>query len=231
MIAVTRDAAWAMRLDALASRGGWPFAAVDALPAARGRGALERAVVVLDRACAGPSLSRAVAGLRALFPSARIVLSCTDAELGAAGAGAGIASGADEVIAKSWSDEKVSAKLSSLRDAALAAEVRVSADGALKVELRSHRAYARVRGRWAEIPLASAEFALLFALLAAEGAPLTRERLLSEMRRADGREVEPETVSRRILSLRRALEPWKGTIETVRGGGYRLASSRRRSTT
>lgn len=230
MIAVTRDAAWAMRLDALASRGGWPFAAIDALPAGRGS-ALERAVIVLDRASSGPSLSRSVASLRALYPSARVVLACTDAELGAAGAGAGIASGADEVIAKTWSDEKVFAKLSSLRDAALAAEVRVSADGDLKVELRSHRAFVRARTKWSELPLASAEFALLFALLAAEGTPLSRERLLAEMRRADGREVEPETVARRILSLRRALKPWKGEVATVRGGSYLLASSRRRSTT
>lgn len=230
MIAVTRDAAWADRLDSIASRGGWPFAAVDAMPAGRGAsGAVERAVIVLDRASAGASLARAVAALRALYPSARVVLSCTDAELGAAGAGAGIASGADEVISKAWSDEKVSATLSALRDAALAAEVRVSADGALKAELRSHRVFTRARGRWTELPLASAEFALLFALLAAEGEAVSRERLLSELRRLSGREIEAETVARRILSLRRSLAPWKGTIETVRGGGYRLAPARRKT--
>ncbi|MBI3566327.1 MAG: winged helix-turn-helix domain-containing protein [Elusimicrobia bacterium] len=230
MIAVTRDPAWAVRLDSIAARGGWPFAAVDALPAGRGR-TVERAVVVLDRAAAGASLSRAVAALRALFPSARVILSCTDAELGAAGAGAGIASGADEVISKAWSDEKVAAKLGALRDAALASEVRVSVDGALKAELRSHRAYARVRGRWSELPMNAAEFSLLFSLLAAEGETVSRERLLAEMRRVAGREVESETVARRMLSLRRALAPWKGSVESVRGGFYRLASSRRRSTT
>ncbi len=231
MIAVTRDVVWALRLGTAAARGGWTFSVVDALPSGRGGDGADRAVVVLDRACAGPALSRAVAGLRALFPSARVVLACTDAELGASGAGAGIASGADEVLVKTWSDETVAARLSSLRDAALAAEVRVSVDGGLKAERRSHRAYVRRRGRWSELPLASAEFALLFALLAAEGAALSRERLLAELRRVDGREVELATVARQVLSLRRALAPWKGKIETVRGGFYRLSSSRRRSMT
>jgi DNA-binding response OmpR family regulator len=69
-------------------------------------------------------------------------------------------------------------------------------------------------------------------LLQSEGDAVSRERLLDVLRQSAGREVEAETVSRRALSLRRALAPWKGKIETVRGGFYRLvSSSRRRSTT
>lgn len=231
MISVTKDASWTARLRSLAARGGWTFAVAEAAPAPRALSTNERALVILDRAAAGASPARAVAVLRALFPAARVCLACTDAELGADGAAAGIASGADELLSKSWPDEKLFARLSALRDAALAAEVRVSADGALKAEKRSRRAYARERGRWLDLPMPAAEFALLYALLCEEGTPLSRERLLGQLRAAAGREVEPETVSRRVLSLRRALKPWKGAVESVRGGFYVLVSSRRRSTT
>ncbi|MBI5202623.1 MAG: response regulator transcription factor [Elusimicrobia bacterium] len=230
MIAVTRDAAWATRLDGLSARAGWPLAAVDALPSSDGS-ASDRTVVVLDRALAGASPARTVAGLRAMFPSARIALACSEAELGADGVAAGLGSGADEVVVKSWGNARLSAMFSALRDAALAAAVRVSVDGVLKAELRSHRAFVRARARWSELPLPAAEFALLWTLLGAEGEAVPRERLLDALRAVSGRDVEAETVSRRALSLRRALAPWKGTVETVRGGFYRLASSRRRSST
>lgn len=230
MIAVTRDAAWAARLDGLAARGGWPLTAVDALPSSAGS-APDQTVVVLDRALAGAAPARIVAGLRAMFPSARIALACSDAELGADAVAAGLGSGADEVVVKSWADARLLARLSSLRDAALASAVRVSVDGALKAELRSRRAFVRARARWTELPLPAAEFALLWSLLGSEGEAVPRERLLDALRAVSGREIESETVSRRALSLRRALAPWKGTVESVRGGFYRLASSRRRSST
>lgn len=231
MIAITRDADWAERLDAIAGRGGWPFAAVDGVPDGRGSVAAERAVVVLDRASAGSNAARAVAVVRGLYPSARVALAMSEAEVGAAGAASGVESGADEIVLKSWSDATVAARLGALRDAALASAARVSADGDLKAEVRSRRAFVRARGKWAEVPLSTADFALLYALLGEEGEALTRERLLAEMRRESGRGAEPETVARRILCLRRALSGWKGEIETVRGGRYRLVSSRRRSTT
>lgn len=230
MIAVTRDAAWAARLRALAARGGGPFAAFDAPPSSRDASP-DQPVVVLDKAAAGGSPARAVSGLRKLYPAARVALACAEAELGVDGIAAGLASGADEVLAKSWPDARLAARLSALRDAALAEAVRVSADGALKAELRSRRAFVKSRARWTELPLPAAEFALLWALLGAGDAPAPRALLLDALRSASGREVEIETVARRALSLRRALAPWKGTVESVRGGFYRLASSRRRSIT
>lgn len=231
MIAVTRDAAWTARLRAVAARGGWTFAAYSVLPAAGAVKADEHAVAVLDLSEAGSAPARAVGVLRALFPAGRVALACGEAEMGAAGVAAGLSSGADQVVLKSWSDARLAATLSALRDSALASAVRVSADGTLKAELRSHRVYLRARASWSEVPLPAAEFALLWSLLGAEGTNVSRELLLGRLRAAAGREVEPETVSRRALALRRALSGWKGTIETVRGGFYRLASSRRRSTT
>jgi DNA-binding response OmpR family regulator len=232
MIAVSRDAAWIARLRAAAARGGWEFAASRADPVPEDRNAPTRGLLVVDRSEVRGALGRAISGLRARFPAARIALCFAESELGADGVAAGLASGADEVIAKSWSDERVFARLSSLRDQVLASAVRVSEDGALKAEKRSRRVFRLSRGRWQTVDVAAAEFALLWALLSAEGETVSRERLLGALRDAAGREVEAETVSRRALSLRRSLAAWGGRIETVRGGFYRLvSSSRRRSKT
>ena len=230
MIAISHDAEWIKRLRAAAARGGWDFAAAEAVPA--DSGAPPRSVLVVDRAAVRGALGRAISDLRARFPSARIALCFSEDELGADGVAASLESGADEVITKSWTDDRLFARLSGLRDAVLAAEVRISADSELKAEKRSRRVFHFHRGRWRPLAVAAAEFALLWELLSAEGEMVSRERLLDALREGAGREVEAETVSRRALSLRRALSPWKGRIETVRGGFYRLVSSaRRRSTT
>ena len=231
MIGITRDAAWAMRLDEISARGGWSFAAVDVLPSSAGLAA-EKSLVVLDRALAGASPARTIAGLRAMFPAAQIVLACSEAELGVDGVAAGVDSGADEVVVKSWTDARLAARFSNRRDAALASAVRLSVDGTLKAELRSRRVFLRARARWNELPVPAAEFALLWCLLGAREEAVPRLRLLEALSAVAGREVEYETVSRRALSLRRALAPWKWNLESVRGGFYRLTSSaRRRSTT
>jgi DNA-binding response OmpR family regulator len=232
MIAVSRDVEWIARLRAAAARGGWQFAAVGTDSVPEGSGAPGRELLVVDRAAVRGALGREVAGLRARFPAAHIALCFSADEFGADGVAAGLVSGADEVIAKSWSDERLFARLSALRDVDLASEVHVSVDGELKAEKRSRRVFHLRRGRWVPLEVAAAEFALLWALLQSEGDAVSRERLLDVLRQSAGREVEAETVSRRALSLRRALAPWKGKIETVRGGFYRLvSSSRRRSTT
>ncbi|MDE2142368.1 MAG: hypothetical protein KGJ84_08160, partial [Elusimicrobia bacterium] len=209
MIAITRDAAWATRLDDLSGKGGWSFAAIDTLPSSRGSSA-EKTLVVLDRTLAGAAPGRTVAGLRALFPSAQILLACSDAELGVDGVAAGLDSGADEVVLKTWTDARLAARFAARRDAALAAAVRLSDDGTLKAELRSRRVFLLARSRWSELPVPAAEFTLLWSLLGARGEPVSRERLLSELSAVSGREVEYETVSRRALSLRKSLGRWKG---------------------
>ena len=233
MIVFSRDEPWVERLRRLAARGGWPFESRDGLPrSARGEFS-ENVLVILDRELAARSPSGVVKGLRGLHPSAAVVLACGDSELGADAMAAALSSGADETVVKSWADDRLLARLSAARDRAFSAAVRVSDDGGLKAERRSHRVFARARGRWTEIALPAAEFALLWRLMSAGGEEVSRERLLDELG-AGRREVEAATISRRMLSLRRALSPWKGKVETVRGGCYRLvppASSRRRSTT
>jgi DNA-binding response OmpR family regulator len=107
----------------------------------------------------------------------------------------------------------------------------VSANGDLKVDRRARRAFVRARGRWKTLELAAQDLELLWRLLGCEGQEVERGELVQWLRTAFGREVEAETVSRRVLALRRTLKPWDGELESVRGGRYRLASSRRRSTT
>jgi DNA-binding response OmpR family regulator len=228
MIAFTRDAAWTERLRAVAARGGWPFALSAAASAASHMPDAEFAVVVLDRSAAEGSLTRAIAVLRGRYASARLAVALSESEMGADGVAGVLACGADDVLVKSWPDARLFARLSAARDAGLAAAVRVSADGALRAERRSHRVFARARGRWRELPVPAAEFAILWQLLQAAGAPVSRERMLGALRDVVGREVEVETVARRALSLRRALSPWAGRVETVRGGFYRLAAPRPR---
>ena len=204
---------------------------MDAVPSSAGS-VMERTMIVLDRALAGAALSRTVAGLRALFPNAHVLLACSEADTGADAITAGLQSGADEVILKSWTDARLTSLFSTLHDAALASAVRLSADGMLKAEMRSRRVFLKSGARWAELAVPPAEFAILWCLLEAGEAAVPRARLLEALSSVSGREVEYETVSRRALSLRRALTRWKGTLESVRGGYYRLTSSaRRRSTT
>ncbi|MDE2491811.1 MAG: response regulator transcription factor [Elusimicrobia bacterium] len=230
MIVFSIDEAWLKRLRALAASRGWEFDARAALPGAADAPS-ESPLAVVDRALAGTAPARAVAALRAAHPGARVALACGDDELGVDGVAAALASGADEALAKSWPDARLLERLSSLRDAALADAVLESEDGTLRAERRSRRVFVRARGRRRELALPAAEFALLWRLLAARGAGVSRECLLEALAASSGREVEAETVARRVLSLRRALAPWTaGRVETLRGG-YRLASSRRRSTT
>jgi DNA-binding response OmpR family regulator len=218
MIALSRDAAWLARLEHLARRGGWPFESRSAVPSGKAKPA-ESAVVVLDREVAGAALPRAVAVLRGLYPPAAIALAFDEDDV--ATVSAAVACGADEVLGKSWPDEKLARRLMALRDRALAAQARYSADGELKAELRSHRAFVKARGRWKEAVLDAGAFALLWRLL--EGGAISRDELGNALARAAGREREAGTIARRLAALRKSLSPWKGRIETMRGGFYRLS--------
>jgi DNA-binding response OmpR family regulator len=230
MLVLSRDAAWIERLVGLTRRGGWTVEARVDLPTRREAPA-ERALIVLDRALAGASPARAVSVLRAEYEMAAVVLACAEDELGPASMAAALSSGADDMVSKSWTDGRLLERLSVLRDGALASEVRVSSDGALKVDRRARRAFVRARGRWTALELSAQDLELLWRLLGGEGQEIERAELVHALRSAFGREVEVETVSRRILALRRALKPWPGSLESVRGGRYRLESARRRSTT
>lgn len=225
MLVVSRDAAWTARLRELAARGGWPVEVRHELPAALKLPPPERALVVLDRALAAGACARTVEGVRAVYPWASVVLACADVELAPEPMAECLASGADEVLGKPWPDAKLLEKLAVLRDRALAAEERVSADGGLRLERRSRRVYARAGKAWRDLQLAPPDFELLWTLLQREGEPVSRAELAKALGEAAGRAVELEAASRRVQALRTRLRPWKGRLLTVRGGGYRLSSA------
>jgi DNA-binding response OmpR family regulator len=228
MLVLSRDGAWLSRLDLLAERGGWPFEARAAVPAPGRTPPPERALVVLDRGLAGAVPAKAVSVLRSLYPGASIALAFDGSDMSHDEATAAVSCGADEVIGKSWPDEKLSSRLAVLRDRSLFSLSRLSADGALKAERRAHRAHIKVAGRWRELAVDAGAFALLWRLLEREGESVSRAALGAALASAVGRELEIGTVTRRIAALKKALAPWPGTIEGGRGGLYRLASAPRR---
>lgn len=228
MLVLSRDGAWLTRLERLARRGGWPFEARAALPAPGRTPPPERALAVLDRGLAGQAPAKAVSALRSLYPGVAIVLTLDAAEMDHDAVTAAVSCGADEVVGKSWTDEKLSGRLATLRDRSLFSQTRVSADGALKAERRAHRAHVKARGRWKELALDAGGFALLWRLLEREGEAVSREELGESLAAAVGRELEAATVTRRLTALKKALSSWPGDIETSRGGLYRLASAPRR---
>lgn len=224
MLVVSRDAAWTARLRELAARGGWPVEVRHELPSALKLPPPERALIVLDRAMAPSPCAKVIESVRGVYPWASVVLACADAELAPEPMSECLASGADEVLGKPWPDAKLLEKLAVLRDRALAAEERVSADGGLRLERRSRRVYARAGKSWRDLHLAPPDFELLWALLEREGEPVSRA-VLALVAAGTGRSVELEAAARRVQSLRSRLRPWKGRLLTVRGGGYRLVSA------
>lgn len=225
MLVLSRDRAWLTRLEGMAYRGGWPFEARAALPSPGATPPPERALVVLDRALAGPAPKASVSALRALYPGAAIVLAFNASEMDHDAVTAAVSCGADDVLGKSWPDEKVAPKLAALRDRALAGQARLSADGALKAERRAHRVLVRAKGRWKDLALDAGGFALLWRLLDREGETVSRAELGAVLSSAAGRELEVGTVSRRLAGLKKALGAWTGRIVSERGGLYRLVSA------
>lgn len=232
MFAISRDAVWLSRLTRLAERGGWSFTARAVVPFPGRQPSLEAAVVAIDRGLAGAMPARTVAALRVLYPAAAVALVFEDSDMGSEAMSVVVSAGADEVLGKSWPDVKISVRLAALRDRALGAWTRISADGGLKAERRSHRALVLVRGQWQEAKLDAGGFALLWCLMGGSGALVSRADLKSALAAALGRELEAGTMLRRLAALQKALAHWPGKIESVRGGFYRLApQSLRRSTT
>lgn len=229
MLVLSRDGAWLSRLERLAQSGGWPFEARAALPAPGRTPPPERALAVLDRGLAGHAPAKAVSVLRSLYPGVAIVLSFDASEMDHDSVTAAVSCGADEVVGKSWPDDKLAAKLAVLRDRSLFSQTRLSADGALKAERRAHRVHVKARGRWKELVLDAGGFALLWRLLEREGVPVSREELSDSLAAAAGRELEVGTVTRRLAALKKALSAWSGDIEVARGGLYRIVSAPRRA--
>ncbi len=228
MLVLSRDGAWLARLEAVAARGGWTFEVRTALPSPGRTPPPERALAVIDRSLAGASPSRAVAALRALYPWAAVVLVCDDHEMDPTSMTTIVQCGADEVVGKKWTDDRLASRFGSLRDRAMASQARVTVDGSLMADRRAHRALLREKKGWKELKLDASAFALLWRLLEREGEPVTRAALSAALAEATGKERENGTLARRISTLKKALEKWPGKLESARGGVYRLVSAAKR---
>jgi len=193
-------------------------AAVDI--AADGAQALYRArvnpydVVVLDRDMPEVHGDEVCRTLNSEQPETKILM--LTAHRGVDALVAGLALGADDYLGKPFAFDELLARVHAL--ARRAGPARPAVLRAADVELDPARRSVRRGAR--ELPLSPKEFGVLEALLAADGAVVSPERLLE---RVWDENIDPFTniVRMTVMKLRRKLgDP--PLIQTVAGAGYRI---------
>jgi len=125
----------------------------------------------------------------------------------------GLDAGADDYLVKPFDLDELSARIRALTRRGQGQAAPVLARGALIVDPAAHV----VTLAGAPVKLSAREFALLEALVAAEGKPLSRTQL-EERLYGWGEEVESNAVEVHIHALRRKLGA--GWIRNLRGVGY-----------
>ena len=137
---------------------------------------------------------------------------------------AGLEAWVDDYVTKPFSPRELKARIKAvLRRRAPEAAQEVLLVGPLKLDPSTHRATARDE----PVRLGPTEFRLLKFFLARPERVHSRAQLLDQVW-GDHVYIEERTVDVHIRRLRLALEPFNCAhmIETVRGGGYRLAALR-----
>jgi two-component system response regulator QseB len=130
----------------------------------------------------------------------------------------GLDAGADDYLVKPFDLDELSARIRALTRRGHGQATPVLARGALVVDPAAHAV--TVAGE--PVKLSAREFALLEALVAAEGKPLSRTQL-EERLYGWGEEVESNAVEVHIHALRRKLGA--GWIRNLRGVGYYVPES------
>lgn len=134
---------------------------------------------------------------------------------------AGLDSGADDYVPKTFSHRELLARLNALMRRAKPASREPATEEAFGISLDPSQRMARKQG--VRIDLTAVEFDILLALMRARGRVLSREQLLQEASQR-GPEVSDRSIDVHVSSIRRKLgyERSSGCIETVRSLGYRL---------
>ena len=136
---------------------------------------------------------------------------------------AGLDSGADDYVTKPFAIVELLARIRALTRRGPIERPTVLEAGDLRLDPATRQAW---RGE-AEIPLSAREFGLLEALMRRPGEILSREQLLEQVWGDDG-EAQSNVVDVYVYYLRQKVDrPFDAdSIETVRGGGYRLRQER-----
>lgn len=134
---------------------------------------------------------------------------------------AGLDSGADDYVPKTFSHRELLARLNALMRRAKPALCEPPLEEAYGIVLDAAQRVARKDG--VRIDLTAVEFDILLALMRARGRVLSREQLLQEASQR-GPDVSDRSVDVHVSSIRRKLgyEKTSGCIETVRSMGYRF---------
>jgi two-component system phosphate regulon response regulator PhoB len=181
-------------------------------------------VLILDWMLPGQSGVQLARELRSEARSKTLPIIMLTAKADEADKVLGLEVGADDYMTKPFSPRELVARVNALlrRRAPQSADVTLSYD---TLTLNAGRHEARATGTL--IDLGAMEFRLLAFLMANPERVFTRAQLLDQVW-GDHRFVEERTVDVHILRLRKALQPHAAEelVQTVRGVGYRLTSTR-----
>ncbi|MGH9281317.1 MAG: response regulator transcription factor [Acidimicrobiales bacterium] len=177
-------------------------------------------LIVLDVLLPGRNGFRVCADLRAAGDWTPILM--LTAKQGELDEAEGLDTGADDFLTKPFSFAVLVARIRALLRRASAGGPAPVAVGDLRIEPRARRAW---RGE-VEVPLTSREFSVLEFLVRRAGQVLSKDEILAGVW-ADDFEGSSNIVEVYVRRLRRKIdEPFeRRSIETVRGAGYRVATS------
>ncbi len=135
----------------------------------------------------------------------------------------GLELGADDYVVKPYSVRELVLRVRIIlrrTEPATTAAADLVRFGVLAIDRAAHRAFVNDQ----EIALTQLEFRLLTTLLERKNRTQSRETLLTDVWQLNA-SIETRTVDTHVKRLREKLGPAAGYIRTVRGIGYRFASS------